>query len=207
MTRMHKIQSSSTVSSLDHSVVREYYRRLGPAQIVLDLGCGCGDMGRWKPSPSIVVYGVDKNPPLVAAASAYEKTQALDLDQGALPFADNFFDAAVAKDILEHLLNPGTLLQDVRRVLRLDGRLLVSVPMPRARVVWNDYTHVRGFTKTAARQILEDNGFEVNALWKAGGIPLVGRLGLARWTPVFLSFPPMDWLFGSSYELLATKRS
>ncbi len=195
----------SMAENLDPHLVRAYYKLLGPVRTVLDLGCGRGDLGRLKPDPAIEVYGVDSDPGVVSAASRFERVQTLDLEQKKLPFDDGFFDAVFAKDILEHLPKPWLLLEEARRVLKPGGRLLASVPMAKPRVVWGDYTHVRGYTETAARRLLEDTGFKVLSLRKMGGIPLAGRLGLAASIPLLMKFPPVDWLWGSSYELLSVR--
>ena len=197
----------SMAENLDPHLVRSYYKRLGPVRTVLDLGCGKGDLGRLKPDPAIEIYGVDSDPGIVSSASRFERVQTLDLERENLPFEDNFFDAVFAKDILEHLPKPWLLLREVRRVLKPGGRLLVSVPMAKPRVVWGDYTHIRGYTETAVRRLLEDAGFQILSVRKMGGIPLAGRLGLAACIPFLMNFPPVDWLWGASYELLSVKAS
>jgi len=45
-----------------------------------------------------------------------------------LPFKPHVFDAVFAGEILEHLSNPGEMLDEVKRVLKPDGRLIVTVP-------------------------------------------------------------------------------
>ena len=45
-----------------------------------------------------------------------------------LPLSDNCIDVAIMGEILEHLTDTRRFLKDVRRVLRDDGCILVSVP-------------------------------------------------------------------------------
>jgi SAM-dependent methyltransferase len=44
------------------------------------------------------------------------------------PYRSDSFDRVLALDILEHLENRSRFLEECRRVLRADGRLLVAVP-------------------------------------------------------------------------------
>jgi SAM-dependent methyltransferase len=187
------------------ALVRYYFSRLGPVGRVLDLGCGSGAVGAHRPDRSTEVYGVDADEGAVAAARAHERAMHADLDRGELPFEDAFFDAVIARDVLEHLARPWDILADVRRVLATGGRLLVSVPMPKPSVVWGDYTHVRGFTKAALRLLLEDCGFDVEAVWRMGGVPGTARLGLIGWVPRLLAIPGLGRLWASSFEALAVR--
>ena len=45
-----------------------------------------------------------------------------------LPFQDGAFDSAIAIDIIEHLNNPRLMIQDIYRVLREKGKLLITFP-------------------------------------------------------------------------------
>ncbi len=45
-----------------------------------------------------------------------------------LPFKDAAFDAALAIDILEHVQQPRSLISELARVLKPDGRLLITYP-------------------------------------------------------------------------------
>lgn len=190
---------------LGAQLVARYFRHLGDVSRVLDLGCGTGDLGRYRPRPGIEVFGLDLDAGAVAQAARHETAQVCDLEAARFPFESSFFDGVVAKDVIEHVQRPWELVQEIRRVLRPGGRLVVSVPMPRPDVVWNDYTHVRGFTERAIRGLLRDFGFSVRGVARMGEVPLSGRLGLLDWTPGFLRLPGMCRLFGRSYEVVAVR--
>lgn len=186
---------------IEASVARFYWSHLPGAKRVLDLGCAFGDLGRCKPD-GVEVYGLELNPALVAQAQQNEIAQVWDLEQPTpLPFPDAYFDAVVAKDLLEHLQKPWRTVAEIHRLLRPGGLVLASVPLPRGHRVWDDYTHVRGFTERALSQMFTDAGFEVIALWKMGGVPLTARLNLIRLVPWLLRISPLDWAYASSYEI------
>jgi SAM-dependent methyltransferase len=187
------------------AVAHFYWSQLDGAERVLDLGCAGGDLGRYKPEPA-EVYGLEVNPALAKAASQHETSFVWNLDAMLpLPFPDNYFDAVVAKDILEHLQQPWRTLAEVRRVVRPAGVVIASVICYRNHRVWSDYTHVRGFTMQSVRQLFVDAGFNVEKIWPMGGIPLTSRMQAIWLIPYVLRIPPFDWLWTSSYELKASK--
>ena len=50
-----------------------------------------------------------------------------DLNEG-IPFGDNNFDYVVAGELLEHVFDDEMLLNEIRRVLKKSGKLVLSVP-------------------------------------------------------------------------------
>ena len=187
------------------AVARFYWSHLPNAQRVLDLGCDVGDLGRCRPE-GVSVYGLDLNADRLERAKQFETVQAWDLDSpAALPFPDDYFDAVVAKDILEHIQRPWQMLSQVKRVVRPGGYILASVICERGRRTWDDYTHVRGFTRHSLRQMFTDAGLEVMAIWRMGGVPLTSRMDSIRLVPYLLRFPIFDWIWTSSYEIKARR--
>lgn len=190
---------------LPRALAARYYREFAGAHRILDLGCGAGAFGRVRPSPDIEVYGVDADPLAVELASRFEVATRTDLETDVLPYPDESFDAVLAKDIFEHLREPGRAVREAYRVLRPGGVIVASMVMARASRVWADYTHVRGFTRESARLLLEDAGFRVEAVWRMGPVPLSNRLRFVRFVPALLRLPPFDWLWGASWEVRARK--
>jgi SAM-dependent methyltransferase len=90
---------------------------------VLDIGCGLGDFLEFYKKAS----GVDINPHTVA----WCRQRGLDaqlMQPDRLPFPEATFDAVVLDNVLEHLVDPMPLLQEMRRVLRPGGLALMGVP-------------------------------------------------------------------------------
>ena len=187
------------------AVAAWYYRQLGPARRILDLGCGNGDFGRHRPSGEIEVHGIDVDRGAVVSAARFEVAVQGDLDGSALPYEDQFFDAVLARDILEHLREPWVILREARRVLRPGGVIVASVVMAKPQAVWADYTHVRGFTRRSVELIFRDTGFEVETVWKMGGIPLTSRLGLIDQVPTLLRLPLIGRRWATSWEIRARR--
>jgi SAM-dependent methyltransferase len=188
------------------ALAQRYYRLLRGSRRILDLGCGTGEFGRFRPSDDYEIHGVDIDAGAVEAATAHENALVHDIASECLPYPDRFFDAVLAKDILEHVLEPGAVVHDVHRTLKAGGTVIASLVVAKPRRVWADYTHVRGFTRATARALFEDNGFVVEAVWRMGGVPLTTRLDLVDLVPRLLSFPPFDSVWTSSWELRAVAR-
>lgn len=95
---------------------------------VLDIGCGrTFEFARRLSSLCREAHGVDP----VADASAASLPPNATLRKGtaqSLPFADDSFDLAICKCVLEHLADPQQALAEVRRVLKPGGRMVFLTP-------------------------------------------------------------------------------
>ena len=190
---------------MPRQLAERYLAQFQGAAKVLDVGCGTGDFGRHQASPDLEIHGVDADPGAVEEARRFEQAICLNLESTALPYDDESFDAVLARDILEHVQDPGRLVREIHRVMRPGGVLVASVVMARPQRVWADYTHVRGFTRMSARLLLEDAGLAVHRIDRMGAVPLSSRLRFIKWVPFILRLPVIDQLWGTSWELVAQK--
>lgn len=97
---------------------------------VLDVGSGLGYLKQFcDPCPHRFV-GVEFSPGRLERCRAlgYEM-HALDVDAEPLPFAEGSFDVVVCSHVLEHLAHPVAVLQEMRRVTRPGGLLILAVPV------------------------------------------------------------------------------
>jgi SAM-dependent methyltransferase len=89
----------------------------------LDLGCGIGDMVRFRPQTK----GVDINPETVNWCRLQGLPVYL-MDNNRLPFPDKSFESVLLDNVLEHILDPEPVLLEVHRILKDGGRLIIGVP-------------------------------------------------------------------------------
>lgn len=83
----------------------------------------------------------------------------LDTNTNILPFENGEFDAICLFDVLEHIEDDLTTLNEIHRIIKDDGILLLSVPfMYRFHEIPNDY---RRYTPTGLQYLLERCGFDV----------------------------------------------
>jgi SAM-dependent methyltransferase len=123
---------------------------------VLDVGAGTG----WMAAHFDDYTGVDGSQDAVDEAQAAGRNVLLADLREALPFPDATFDGVIAKDVLEHLPDPGAVVREIRRVLVPGGVVFASSPDAQ-RSVWDDYTHVRPFTRRGFRKLFTDQGLTV----------------------------------------------
>lgn len=171
--------------------VQNLWKNFKGCKKVLDLGCGAGSFGQYKPEGA-EVYGIDIDKVAVSESSKYEKAIIGNATEE-LPYASGFFDGILAKDIIEHVLEPWKLVQEARRVLKPGGVVLAVVPSP-GKKAWDDYTHVRPFTKRAIKELFLDHGFDVAFVKRTRGIPGFGVLGLSPLVPYILKIPILHLL-------------
>jgi malonyl-CoA O-methyltransferase len=101
---------------------------------VLDLGCGTGRHAVWLAAAGAAVTAVDFSTGMLAEARRKPGAAAVrflvhDLHEP-LPFRDATFDLVVSGLVLEHLGDLTAFFGEARRVLRPDGRAIVSAMHP-----------------------------------------------------------------------------
>jgi SAM-dependent methyltransferase len=154
---------------------RDVTRHFRPDTSILDVGCGSA----WLANHFANYVGIDNSPvALQSARAAGRNVLEADLEQR-LPFDDDQFEGAVLKDVVEHVRDPVALMREIRRVLKAGGRVFASSPDAQ-RWVWDDYTHVRPFTRKAYRLLFEDLGFEVERVGYESVAPGTGVV--SGWT-------------------------
>ena len=72
-----------------------------------------------------------------------------------LPFRSECFDEVYLVHVIEHLLHPFNCLQDVYRVLKRRGKVIVFVPNARVNLAdWRDQDHYFSFTQPTITRLV-----------------------------------------------------
>ena len=97
---------------------------------VLDVACGDGVLGEMLiRTRQCEVLGLDVSGyARAAAAQRGVPSLACDISQQRFPVEDAGFDVATMLCCLEHVFDPGHALREAARAVRVDGRLLVTLP-------------------------------------------------------------------------------
>lgn len=84
---------------------------------------------------------------------------------GAIPLAEGAFDAIIMADVLEHCPDEAAVLEELRRVLRPGGLLLVTVPA--LRILWSHHDvaigHYRRYRRGELVRLMGRFGFEARS--------------------------------------------
>ncbi|MDG4550140.1 MAG: glycosyltransferase [Candidatus Contendobacter sp.] len=155
-------------------------RWVRPASSVLDIGCGPGILGRYLTEIlNCRVDGIENNSAAAQLATpCYRHLIVADLEQAVLTdlFPGELYDYIIFADVLEHLRNPGHIINQALKSLAPNGRFLLSVPnVAYAGLVAEllagefryrplgllDETHLRFFTRKSLDRWLSAHGLAV----------------------------------------------
>lgn len=118
-----------------------------PERRILEISCGMGGTLVALAHAGADVVATEFNREYCAIAQRRGERYNLDLPifnavGEAIPFADNTFDLVICWDIVEHVQNPAHMVRELRRVVRPDGRVLLTIIN---RWAWRDpHYHIRG---------------------------------------------------------------
>lgn len=121
---------------------------------ILDVGCGIKPYCELFSSSSEYV-GLEIDTP----QSRVVKRADFFYDGNTFPFENASYDGVICNQVLEHVFNPDQFLQEILRVLKSDGNLLLTVPF-----VWDEHEQPWDYARYSSfglRSLLERNGFVV----------------------------------------------
>ena len=160
---------------------------------VLDVGCGAGANASWyRDHGAREVVGVEVHPTSAAQAETALDRVICGPIETAIPRLEGSFDLIVCADVLEHLVDPWSVVRELGAVASPSTALAVSMPNIRflpalLRIAFGrgfeyeesgifDATHLRFFTRRDADLLLRRGGW-VPQRW---GAPAFERLGSVR---------------------------
>lgn len=98
-------------------------------ELVLDVGCGDGVVGAFlQEKAGVKVTGIDISEAAVRKAREKGIDAKVCNSEQKFPFPDNLFDKVFWGDNIEHLFDPAQTIKEIRRVLKKDGKLILSCP-------------------------------------------------------------------------------
>jgi ubiquinone/menaquinone biosynthesis C-methylase UbiE len=97
---------------------------------ILDVGCGNGNLFTMLPEGKYELYGVDfsENMIIEARRNCEFKASFTVADAERLPFDDDTFDMIVCNASFHHYIHPDTVLEEMHRVLKDGGKVLIGDP-------------------------------------------------------------------------------
>jgi len=148
---------------LCNHIVQEYFARGADVtgKTVLDIGSGKGNHLVGFSRNGLEAKGLDKQDECVEILKEFE-IKPCNLEEEAIPWPDNSFDFLYTKSVLEHVCNTTNFIKESLRVLKPGGTAVFMTPDWRSQqdFFWDDYTHVKPFTRKGLQNAAIINGFE-----------------------------------------------
>ena len=169
----------------------EYYNNTRPdvqqlinssSRVLLDVGCGTGNLAfELKNKLNAEAWGIEYNDE--AAAAAEEKLDKVipgKIEDTLNELPDNYFDTIIFADVLEHLIDPYSVLEKIKGKLSPGGEVVASIPNVRHWSVvkqllegrWDyqewgimDSTHLRFFTRQSIQSMFNKAGYKIAGLY------------------------------------------
>jgi len=173
---------------------------------VLDVGCATGQLGsKLRTRKGCFVVGIEMNEEFAAKARVnIDRVIVGDIEnKDTISRIGSSFDVIILADILEHLLEPRTVLKEVKTLFNPKGFVVVSLPNIayweiRKQLLFGkfqykdtgilDRTHLRFFTINSAIELFEESGYTIEQteyscwhlpferMFRAHRIPILNKL-------------------------------
>jgi SAM-dependent methyltransferase len=136
--------------------LRGFSTEIGHSSVTLDVGSG--------KSPFEHVF--DSNKYVAVDHNVFDRVHVLG-DVCMLPFKAGSMDLVLCTEVIEHVRNTGQALNEILRVSKKGGYLVLTVPLL---IGMHDEADYFRFTETMLTGLLEEHGFVILQIKKRGGI-------------------------------------
>ena len=147
---------------------------------LLDVGCGKGNHVVGFNRCGIDVIGLDQ----YTNQSMAMEVRECNFEKDKFPITYRSFDVVFSKSVLEHVSNTDHILGEMHRALKPCGRVILMVPDwdSNHRWFWDDYTHVKPWTRKSLQNAMRIHGFrnvrceyfrQLPILWKYPWLKLI----------------------------------
>lgn len=178
----------------------------------LEIGCAQGNFSYQLTQKGIETWGVepDVNSVIIAREKLF-KVLVGTLDEMINELPNDYFDAIILNDVLEHLLYPWNDLENLKSKLTKNGVLISSIPNVRyaknlfnllTKKDWNykesgilDSTHFRFFTRKSVKRMFEKGGYTILKIKGINCTKSALFFPLAMIVNFFLLFTQLDIFF------------
>ena len=161
--KMYELEEFHYWFKAKRELIIDLYKKYCKPGLALDVGCGTGAISKALKkftkviscdfSDESVRYSKIRNPDIEVIRGNAES----------LAFKSNMFDVLVSSDLLEHVENDNKAMKEFNRVLKKDGKLILTVPA--FQFLWSkddvSLGHHRRYTKNQIRNLLERNNYKI----------------------------------------------
>lgn len=141
------VSKNSSMVFLQHLERYKFASKYTKEKVVLDVACGSGYGTEYLlRNGASKAVGVDISEKAIDEAKSKHSGEFHIMDATNLAFEDNHFDCVVSFETIEHLTEYRKFLEEIRRVTKNDGIVIMSTPNYIFEVVKYRY-HVKNFRK------------------------------------------------------------
>jgi len=118
-------------AQLLRAVLHDQFANTGTSALIVDVGCGDGAATRLasQVNPGHRFVGVDWSADALRHARRHGLTLVqAEIEPAGLPIASGCADVVIMSELIEHLIDPDSALEEAWRVLKPGGTLLLSTP-------------------------------------------------------------------------------
>lgn len=160
-------------------VIRDIYfpltinrEKVAPQTKLLDVGCAFGYFLGCCDKYGLETFGIEVSKSAIEEARKETKARLFkhDVNRNLNLFENNYFDLVTAFDLIEHLDSPYKFLKECHRILKIDGKIVITTPNlgAIARLLikdkWHgfkDKTHKYLFTPKSLEFLFKRAGFKI----------------------------------------------
>lgn len=137
---------------------------------MLDIGCAFGFLLKRVAPYFNEIHGIDISDYAIQRAkkeAPTAKLKVININRGKLPYPDKYFDLIAAIDVLEHTESIEKSLRKIKRILRHNGYLIISVPLKDTlagkihNILNRDLSHFCILSRKELFDIIDRVGFKV----------------------------------------------
>lgn len=130
--------------------------------MILDVGCGTGGTSNAFLKFGNLV-GTDFSFSALKLASKKGLENIFRCTLTSIPLQERVFDIITALDVIEHVKDDSVVLLEIKRLLKQDGHVIITVPA--FQFLWSEHdialSHYRRYTTSTLTKILDHSGFEI----------------------------------------------
>lgn len=143
--------------------LQDFGRKVGYRSLVVDVGAGSSPYKAFFKSTDYITLDIVKTRTLSVVADIH-----------LVPIRDEVADLVVAIEVLEHIPETDKVFDELRRILKKGGDLIMSVPFLYG--IHDEIDHIR-LTEKAIKYLANKHGFRILDLRSTGGIfSVLGQL-------------------------------
>jgi len=124
----YKPSDDRKINKAEEIRIKKIIKASGTNNTILDVGCYDGFIGEKLIKAGNIVYGMEISKEAVLVAQKKGLIVSYTSAEDNFPYKDNFFDVVIAGEIIEHLLDTKKFLKEIKRVLKTDGKFILTTP-------------------------------------------------------------------------------